>query len=219
MSSSAQATGRPPSPLCQHAIHHDSLPSGPTGLNPVRATSTRPHVKISTTRGGSRPLALPSATTARTRSAAMRSHEASSSETTTCENFLYCYQGWTQHADRRAGEGVRSDRAGQHVDGRSLSHRHQQFVESGTRGETVRPPVAAASRPTRRNHRRGTVSDVRRLQLHHRLDPAGRRRPALTFLREIDLRVVNPPEPQPWCRSRRLAVFSRPRSRAAPVTA
>jgi hypothetical protein len=46
-----------------------------------------PHVKISTARGGSRPLALPSATTARTRSAAMQSHEGNSSETTG-ENFL-----------------------------------------------------------------------------------------------------------------------------------
>src|SRR6476659_5980758 len=82
----------PPSPLCQHAIHHDSLLSSPTGLNPVRATSTRPHVKISTTRGGSRPLALPSAATARARSAPMQSHERSSSETTS-EEFLYCYQG------------------------------------------------------------------------------------------------------------------------------
>src|SRR6478609_1073899 len=82
----------PPSPPCQHAIHHDSLSSSPHRSKPSSSHLHTPDVKISTTRGGSRPLALPSATTARTRSAAMQSHEGSSSETTG-ENFLYCYQG------------------------------------------------------------------------------------------------------------------------------
>src|SRR6478609_5560029 len=80
----------PPSPLCQHAIHHDSVLSSPRRSKPSSSHLHTPHVKISTTRGGSRPLALPSATTARTRSAAMQTLEGSSE--TTCENFLYCYQ-------------------------------------------------------------------------------------------------------------------------------
>ena len=58
-------------------------------------------------------------------------------------------QGRAQRHDRGAGQGIRPDGSGQHVDGRAVSDRREQGLESGgRRTESVQTPfVAACGRP------------------------------------------------------------------------
>ncbi len=72
----------------------------------------------------------------------------------------------------------------QHADGRAVPHRRQQVVaHRAGRAQSVRRPVAAAGRGPSRNRRRRIVFGVGRVQLHHRLDSAGRRRDSVTQAR------------------------------------
>ena len=81
-----------PSSFCQHAIHHDSLPS-----TPHRSKPSSSHLHTPPRPDQHNPWRLPSAGApvrhhGPSQSAAMQSHKGNSSETTR-ENFLYCYQG------------------------------------------------------------------------------------------------------------------------------
>ena len=134
-----------PSPFCLHAIHHVSLPSGPQRLNPVRATSAPAPTSRSAqpvaapVRWRSRPPPRP-----RTRSAAMQSHEASSSETTTCENFLYCYQGSGGARPRKWPQGLDGDAVRRALFRTGESKRLVLLSAGGTRGSV------SSSRPVSR---------------------------------------------------------------------
>ena len=72
--------------------------------------------------------------------------------------------------------GARPDGPGQHADGRPVPHRRQQVVAyRAGRAQSVRQPVAAAGRRPTRDRRCRIVFGLERVQLHHRLDRAGRR--------------------------------------------
>src|SRR3954452_6609440 len=92
---SQPALRRPPSPLCQHAIHHDSLPSGPHRSKPSSS-----HLHTPPTSRSAQPVAAPVRCRSRPPPRPAPdllpcSRTKGSSSETTCENFLYCYQGFT----------------------------------------------------------------------------------------------------------------------------
>lgn len=77
-------------------------------------------------------------------------------------------------------EGLSTDpgtsRPRQHIDVRTVLHRRQQALGPRGHQRSHQGPRPAAGRRSARDHRRRTLSDVRRIQLHQRRDPSGRRR-------------------------------------------